>query len=1012
MTRIVVTLIAFFYWHLIAYAQQAKQYSFSHFTTADGLAANFINGTVQDSDGYIWLATINGLQRYDGNGFLTLKSKPEIPNSIPSDNISLLYRDKKGRIWLSAVNNTVGIFDPKKLAFTPTKVLGRKNYTNYTGKYFFEDFDGDLLLHDFSSLYRYDESAGCFRPDKELPTPAGWKVSHISLDLSEKKYWMSADSGMAMYNAITRHLNYKGHNPDHDPVIAQAPSNGVYHLLPLKDKVLFCTWPGASSVPVLYMSQKKTGITQKSILSDNMSLGYHEIGGLFQQKSGRIWIYGYPLLVEWKDQASQFIPVPNEFKNEQSIKFDRIFSSFEDNERNVWLATDNGVFVFNPDAQLFNGYNLVRPGMPSFEAPVQAVCEMKNGNLFVGCWGKGLFYFNKKLEPLPLPASLQKYKDLTVWDMCLSEKTGKLWIGLQPGGVLVYDSKTGKTVYHKPSLVDDRTIRQIVEDEDGNMWLGTQGGKIVKWNAAKATGDPTKGYELVLKTGLIQKLHIDREGYLWAGTLGNGLFKIETHSNEVLESISLDSRKGSRLFANDVFDMTQYDDSTLIVTAGCLNILHTNTGKVDLFGVAQGLPSNSAIAVQKDDNNILWVGMLNGLCRVNLVKKIATFYDRSDGIPYDNFSGAGVEKLADGRIVFFTDHNFLTFDPRRFFQAAKPPKPVITGISLEGRPLLLDSLQKAGSLELQYNNTSLIFEFSGLSFTKQKKLHYYYKLEGVDKDWVHIDNDNRAIYNYLPPDRYVFKVKSENADGLTSGETHSVTIIVNPPMWRTWWFFASVILILGLGIFVIDRERLKRLHSLQQVRTQIAGNLHQEVETTLGNINVLSEIAKIRAGTNVEQSKEFIDQISQKSRYMMEAMDDVLWSIDPKNDSMGRTLLRIKEYTEGLRHTYNVDIDLILDRKVQSLQIDMALRHELFFYYKEALAFLIDHISCDQIFVHLKQRKSMLYLEMLSECDEKDWETFRSKLTIATRNRAKAMKGAVEITTDRKSVSIVLQVPV
>ncbi|MCW3073040.1 MAG: hypothetical protein JWP69_109 [Flaviaesturariibacter sp.] len=1008
----IVAILLFISAYITTPAQQARQYSFSHFTTADGLSSNFINSIIQDKEGYIWIATVNGLQRYDGNKFLTIKKQLGKAGSLPADNVLVLFKDRKDRIWISCATNAVGIFDTRKLIFTEAPVESRKEMPFYSGKYFFEDLNGDLLLHDYGTLYKYDEGAKRFFPANELiPHPKDWKLSKFIVDAREKKYWMCGDSGIALYDPHTKNLSYRGNNRDRNPIIERVTETNVFAIFMKDNSLLYAAWPPFSGHPFLYRIDKAINLKREFLLSKNIKVGYHEISGFLQQKSGRTWIYGKPLLIEWVDGTQPFLQVPNEYRNEQSIKFDQLFAAYEDKELNVWLATDNGVFLFNPDAQVFTAYNLVRPGTPAQEGPVQAMAEMKDGSFFVGCWGLGIYLFDKHLEPLALPSSLASYQNSSIWDMNVSGQNGELWMSLQPGGVIVYNPETKKSIYHQPLLFNKKTIRQVEEDGDGNMWLGAQDGKLFKWDRKKSGGDPRKGYELVLQTGQVQKLHIDPKGYLWIATLEQGLLQVDTRTHKIVRTITNRDRQGYSLFNNSPTDMTQYDDTTMIVTAGCINVIHTNTGKIDFFGVEQGLPSNTALSVQKDNKGILWVGMLNGLCRLNLVKGITTFFNRRDGIPYDNFSGAGVEKLADGRIVFYTDHNFLVFDPSHFFQTAKPAKPVITTLALGSKSLSLDSLRKEGAIDLRYDNTSLSFEFSSLSFIKQKKYHYYYKLEGVDEDWVYLDNDSRAIYNYLPPGKYFFKVKSENADGLMSEETVSLPIIVTPPAWRTWWFYSLVILILGFGLFIIDRERLKRIRSLQQVRTQIAGNLHQEVETTLGNINVLSEIAKIRAGTNVEQSKDFIDQISKKSRNMMDAMDDVLWSINPENDSMGKTVLRIKEFTEGLRTTNGIDIDLIVDKKVHGMRLNMVLRHELFFFYKEAIRFLINNHSCEQIFVHLTQKGSVFKMEFLSECGD-DMEYFKSSFCEATAARVSIIKGVLDITTDRKSMSVVLSVPV
>jgi hypothetical protein len=316
---------------------------------------------------------------------------------------------------------------------------------------------------------------------------------------------------------------------------------------------------------------------------------------------------------------------------------------------------------------------------------------------------------------------------------------------------------------------------------------------------------------------------------------------------------------------------------------------------------------------------------------------------------------------------------------------------------------------REGRAVLSYDNTSIRIDFSVLSYLQQTKVHYYYKLEGVDKEWIHSDKPMEAIYNYLPAGYYTFKVKSENTDGVSSKEMASLSIVVRPPFWNTWWFYGLVILMIIAILYIIDRERMNKRASIRQMRRQIAGNLHTEISNTLNNISVLSEIAKIKADKNIEQSKEFIGQISNKSRYMMEAMDDILWSIDPQNDSMRKTVLRIKELTEGMRTSYSVDIDLIVDHKVQTLELDMKLRHDLFFFYKDSMKFLLDNICCRQIFVNINQVKSKMLIEILSECDQLT-EDFKAKFKKLILKRAEALGGILDVIADNKTFSVVLYV--
>ncbi|HUQ96253.1 MAG TPA: triple tyrosine motif-containing protein, partial [Chitinophagaceae bacterium] len=445
-----------------------------------------------------------------------------------------------------------------------------------------------------------------------------------------------------------------------------------------------------------------------------------------------------------------------------------------------------------------------------------------------------------------------------------------------------------------------------------------------------------------------------------------------------------------------------------------LNLIDIRTDRVTYLTTAEGLPSNTAVCIEKDQFGILWVGLVNGLCRINLREDLFTVYNRSNGIEYDNFNGAGAFRLQDNRLVFTTDHNVLVVDPKRFLAGTGiPPDPEISAFLLSGKALSVDSIFTAGKAELRYDNSSIAIQFSILSFLKQKQPNYEYKLENFDKDWIRTNNSNEAIYSYLPTGQYTFKVKAVNQDGITNGKPTEIIIVVHPPFWRTWWFYGIVALFAILILYQIDRERQKKQSALQAVRTQIAGDLHEEINTTLSDINLLSEIAKIKADKDLDRSKNYIDQISVKSRGMIESMDDILWSIHPENDSMERMLLRIYEFTDGIEKTNNLEVELTVDKEVERLTLDMKTRHEVLLFYKEALAYVIQHSVCATIYISIEYVKGKLAIKVLAQCNHmEELIVQKQQLENSMHRHADALCGSLDIMCDHKNISIILQTSV
>jgi len=405
--------------------------------------------------------------------------------------------------------------------------------------------------------------------------------------------------------------------------------------------------------------------------------------------------------------------------------------------------------------------------------------------------------------------------------------------------------------------------------------------------------------------------------------------------------------------------------------------------------------------------------MLNGLARMNLDKRIFTFYDRRDGISTDNFIIAGSNKLRDGKIILCTDHNFVVFDPRTLVRNDIPPDVRITDFLLDGKSLSVDSLLNETRLRLDHNNNSIAIEFSSMSYNKQNKIIYYYMLDGLDKDWIQADDRQQAIYNYLKPGSYTFRIKCQNGDGIQSRNLTLLNIYVSPAFYQSWWFYCLVALAALSVMYWIDRGRVRKLIALQQVRSQIAGNLHEDVNTTLGNINLLSELAKIKVDKDIDKSKEFIDQINEKSKRMIEAMDDMLWSIQPENDSMEKTLDRMNQYAQGLQFTHGFKLQMLIDEQVKSLKLDMNIRHELFLVYKEAISNIARHSDAKNVVVNIDIDRSSLWMKI-----QDDGKGFvlaaaeRSRGIREMRKRATNLNGELDIQTDRLGTSILLKIPI
>jgi signal transduction histidine kinase len=405
-----------------------------------------------------------------------------------------------------------------------------------------------------------------------------------------------------------------------------------------------------------------------------------------------------------------------------------------------------------------------------------------------------------------------------------------------------------------------------------------------------------------------------------------------------------------------VSSVLEYNDS-LVLISGFSTIHVFNRNRETLTRIKNEKVMAGYIAdLTLDRSGNVWVSTTSGLYRVNIRNSTMLKFGRSDGIDDEYFVLGASYTLSDGRMLFGSSETFVVFDPAAFnkIESARP-EAAITVLQVNNRPVPVDSLEEAGALRLRYHESSLYLEFSTLQFYRSHSIRY--KMEGLDQDWQ-VNENNLAVYSYLPAGTYRFLIQPVYADG-TLGPIKSLDITRNPPFWRAWWFYSLIMLAVGGIIYLFDRERMRRKRSVQQMRTKIADNLHAEIRTALNSIHILSEMATIKARKDLAKAADYLGQINSKSQQMMHSMDDILWSVAPENDSMSSIVKRIEEYVHKLRSGGHPAVDLLVDKEVGELELDMRLRQMLLRLVKESIDGLL-RAGAHSLQVHLGRDKTQL----------------------------------------------------
>jgi hypothetical protein len=581
-------------------------------------------------------------------------------------------------------------------------------------------------------------------------------------------------------------------------------------------------------------------------------------------------------------------------------------------------------------------------------------------------------------------------------------------------GIYVYNAQTKKPVLYNPAVLKNATINRIIEDKQGNYWFGTLGSGLYTWTREKARRNFADGFSKVsaIPTQLITGSFIDRNGYLWVSTLGSGVYKLDPPSGKVLLHLDSKGEADQRLLDDGVGAMVEFNDSTMAIAAGGLNFYSTRTGKMKYYTLKEGLPSTAIVSMEKDKMGILWMGLLNGLSLYYAQNNSFMFFDREDGMVSDNFSGGVSALRSDGTVLFGTGSDLLEFNAEYTKCKFTPGTVEITDFKIAGQSFPLDSLLQKKTIELNAKENFVTIQFSPVSY--MYPFAVYYKLEGLDDEWRPADGLNQAIYSYLPSGNYTFKVKAEGYSGYGMAQRTSIplSITVHPPFYRTWWFY-GLLLLAAAGLFYLyDRTKLEKWKALQHIRTQIGADLHHEINNTLSNIYMLSEMARIKADNNSILSKEYISQIHDKSRRMIVAMDDMLWSLDPENDSMEKSICRMKEYVEALRNEHKACIDLAIAPEVRNLKLSMKNRLAFFIIFKEALQAVVEFAGGRKTLVIVEPYRNGLTFRLHDSTASfsEECEYIRKSID-KMQHQAQQIDADIDVQTDRIGVSMILMAP-
>jgi ligand-binding sensor domain-containing protein/signal transduction histidine kinase len=816
-------------------ARDLSQFKQQTWLTENGLPQNTIHRITQGTDGYIWIATEEGLARFDGIKFAVF-DKQNTPQ-LKTNDVRVLLEDAHGDLWIGTADGLVQMSDGKFKTFTMQEGLPGNVIDSI-----YEDRKGGLWIATSAGMAHFQN--GVVTPLTQPDCPRG-RIQALFED-REGALWIGTPDGLvrSKNEAINRYTKQDG--LANDSVISINQDNdgrlwvGTLDGLSCLDNNRFVTYTTRDGLP------------------------NNRITSLTVDGQGSVWIGTAGGLIRFAGKRF------SGFRSSDSLANQIILSIFEDREGSLWVGTESGGLSLLKDKK-FTTYTMT-DGLGS--DLVKAIYEDRDGQIWMGTNGGGLSVLKDgRFTTYTTADGLSSNVVLAVF----GDAAGNIWAGT-PDGLNRFKDGRFKIFTSADGLAND-SVRSIYADHSGNLWIGTPGG------LTRLRGDRFNVYTTAdgLPNDFVGTIDEDGQGNIWIGTLGGlSKFKDDTFT-------TFTTREG--LSSNVVISLHPDADGALWIgtSGGGLNRL--KQGKFAAYTSRNGLPDDVVYSILEDRQSGLWLSSNKGIFRIEKheLDELANgagsitpvLYGTADGMATRECSGGGHPagwRGADGKLWFPTIKGVATIDPDRIKLNDRPPPVAIEQVRVDDEPVT-----QAHSAELSPGKSRFDFYYTALSFVAPEKVRFKYKLEGFDPDWVDGGTRRIAYYTNLRPGRYTFRVMAANNDGLWSPNGAAFELYLRPHFYQTIWFYALLILSLAFIAWQLYRFRLRQVEAqfaaVLAERNRIAREIHDNLAQEMLGISVQLEVVARTMPASAELAKTHLDRVRVLVRHGIAEARRYVWDL-------------------------------------------------------------------------------------------------------------------------------------
>ncbi len=966
-----------------------QAFRFQRLDIEDGLSQNSITTILQDRQGFLWLGTEDGLNRYDGYEFIVFKPDAQNSHSLSDRRIQALFEDRDGILWVGTAQGGLNRYDPKTRQFghflhagtDPTSLSSNSINTIY------QDADGLLWIGTESGLDWLNPASGVIthvrRGEQDALSLGGNHVKKIFAD-SSSRIWVGTGAGeLYLFAPLSKTFTRYPREVSGKDLLCAA---SILDIAQTSDGRL---WLATTNGLARFDPLNEGAWCYRHSDFNSGSLSSDFVNSVYVDDSSRLWVGTDAGLDEFHSATNTFSHLKHSPEIPESLSAESVSFIYGDRGGVLWVGTNtNGVNKHDPAQERFAYYRHQAENLASLSDDfVFPICVQPNGRVWVGTYGGGLDEFipatggfrHFRSDPQNTSGLPNNY----IWAI-YSDSHNDLWVSTNRGLSKFNPNSERFTNYTFPSddpdIVNPGLIYAMAEDASGALWLATRHG-LGRFDREQGLFLPETFPDSASPSidDRIVSLLIDRSGIIWFGTFDKGLYRYSPASRQ-LQNFRASSSAPGALNNNSITAIFEDEQQVIwVATAGGgLNRFDANTETFRAYTEAHGLPSNVIYGVMQDSQGNLWISTNSGISRFDLSASTFRNFNLNDGLGSMEFNIGSFAEAPNGDMFFGTTNGLNIFRPEQIEDSSYEPPLAITSITVDGKALQANPILDAiTSIRMEHPQNSFEFEFVALGFIDSENNQYAYKLEGFDQDWNLLGARHSGRYTNLPGGEYNLLLKASNSDGVWGSELSAISVTVIPPYWQMTWFRLTSLLLVGAIAFVGYRLRVRsvetrNVHLEQLVRTRtaeleelfvqnkdlaileernrLARDLHdsakQKAFAALAQLGTVNGLAKDHplAHKHLVEAETLVAEVIQELTFLIQEM----YPINLMEKGLATTL---REYVFEWENRTGIEADV----SIQSpLPLDLKIEQAVYRIIQESLANVARHSQATRVRLDLE----------------------------------------------------------